>query len=243
MMCQFETPRRRASLDISTDNDDIRSMARQSPTSERLYFDVGPVCKTVDGSDPSSSSYSSSSSSSSSWRPASESSSPGPSPSPSPSPNPVATESTTESATVPAVGDTHRLRRSGQLGRRRTSSGIHQQRRYSIPLDRFWKTDQQDLLNSLSSSSAAAAAADARAGAGADAGALSLSSSSSSSSSSPFTSCRGLYVEINLLQPSFDGCHKFEEELLGRNITGKVVKATLCYPDPLTPKCDFIDVL
>lgn len=88
-------------------------------------------------------------------------------------------------------------------------SGLQQRptrgRRYSIPIDRFWTADQQDLI-----------ASDAAA-------------------------CRGLYVEVNL-QTASDGI-RVEEELVGRNVTAKVVKATLCYPDSLKAKNDFIDVL
>lgn len=40
-----------------------------------------------------------------------------------------------------------------------------------------------------------------------------------------------------------NGRTKYEEELVGRNVTNRVVKATLCWPDTLTAKNAFIDVL
>lgn len=50
-----------------------------------------------------------------------------------------------------------------------------------------------------------------------------------------------LLVEISL-KVAGDGMH-YEEEIVDRNLTSRVLKATLCYPDSLKPKNGYIDVL
>lgn len=176
VMCQF-------AQQTGTQYSDENTVFCQSPTTQRIYFDLVPIplvepCSTSSSSSSSSPSYSTGSM--------------------SPYPSPCVDSPTS------IAHDRPRPRRASSLGSS-SSSLSTPPRRYSVPLDRFWSADQQEL------------------------------------STSSLEAVSNLLVEVSVLT-SQDNT-KPKEEIVGRNLTDRVLKATLCYSDSLRAKNGFIDVL